>query len=229
MGFELTNNGAMALSRRLFRFCFLWDFGNFAPSARLPSPRHSTRQPMSLLLALLLAMRATLSHKAHKGRGEEGTRRVLLTQLDFVGNLVAEADAAHGEDHFGRQFFMALEAAGLHGVAHRLFDFALRGDADLLEEFAQAGVEDVFVHDGLLMLRMVRMVQHVFAEIALRAVGLRIVVVALDVAILAAGDIFRGAHRDIVGAAERVVVAAGVGHGRLSPLKAAPEQRRDQQ
>src|SRR5258707_9703768 len=46
---------------------------------------------------------------------------------------------------------MALETAGLHGVAHRLFDFALRGDADLLEEFAQAGIENVFVHDDLLI------------------------------------------------------------------------------
>jgi hypothetical protein len=162
----------------------------------------------------------------------ESTRTIdalRLTQLDFVGDLVAEADAAHGQNHFGRQFFMALETAGFHGVTHRLFDFALRGDADLLQEFAQAGIEDVFVHDGLLMLRMVRMVHHVFAEIALRPVGLRIGVVALNVAVLAAGDIFRRAHR-IAGAAERVVViAAGIDHGRLSPLEAAPEQRRDQQ
>src|ERR1700724_841126 len=62
-----------------------------------------------------------------------------------------------------------------------------------------------------------RVVQHVFAEIALRAVGARVGVVALNVAILAAGDIFRRAHRDIVGAAKRVVViAARIDHGRLS-------------
>ena len=33
---------------------------------------------------------------------------------------------------------------------------------------AQAGVEDVFVHDGLLTLRPYGIVQHVFAEFALR-------------------------------------------------------------
>src|SRR5712675_331376 len=77
-----------------------------------------------------LTMRATLSHKGtHKGRGEEGSRRVALTQFDLVGDLMREADAAHGQNHFGLQFFMAHETAGLHGVAHRLFDFALRGDA----------------------------------------------------------------------------------------------------
>src|SRR4249919_3805871 len=47
-------------------------------------------------------------------------------------------------------------------------------------------------------------IQHVFAEIALAAVGAGIGVDALDVAVLAAGDIFRRAGRDIVGAAERV-------------------------
>src|SRR6202022_233352 len=46
---------------------------------------------------------------------------------------------------------VALEAAGFHRVAHRLLDFALRGDADLLEKLAQAGVENVFVHNDLLI------------------------------------------------------------------------------
>ena len=138
-----------------------------------------------------------------------------------------KADAADGQHHLGRQLFIALEAAGVDGVAHRLFDFALRGDADLLEKSAQAGVEDVFVHDDLPVLRPRRIVQHVFAEIALAAVGARVGVGALDVAVLAAGDIFGRAGRDIVGAAERVVVAAGIDHGRLSALEAAGEQRRD--
>ena len=78
-------------------------------------------------------------------------------------------------------------------------------------------------------LRMVRMAQHVFAEITLAAVGACVRVGTLNIAILAAGDIFVRAGRDIVGAAERVVVAAGVDHGRLSPLEAAGQQRRDQQ
>jgi hypothetical protein len=64
---------------------------------------------------------------------------------------MGEVDAADGENDFGRQFFVALEAAGFERVAHYLFDLALRGDADLLQEFAQAGVEDVFIHDDLLL------------------------------------------------------------------------------
>src|ERR1700746_1489293 len=73
-----------------------------------------------------------------------------LAQLDLVGDLMRQADAAERENHFGRQLFVALETAGFHRVAHRLFDLALRGDADLLEKFAQAGVENVFVHGRLL-------------------------------------------------------------------------------
>src|SRR3954463_125731 len=49
--------------------------------------------------------------------------------------------------------------------------------------------------------RPARIVQHVFAEIALAAVGARVGVGALDVTVLAAGDIFRRAHRNIAGAA----------------------------
>ena len=41
--------------------------------------------------------------------------------------------------------------------------------------------------------RMLWMVQHVFAEIALAAIGAGVGVVALNVAVLAAGDIFRRA------------------------------------
>src|SRR5258708_6937682 len=63
-----------------------------------------------------------------------------LPQLDLVGDFVREADAAERQHHFGRQLFMALETAAGDRVAHRLFDFALRGDADLLQEFAQAAV-----------------------------------------------------------------------------------------
>jgi hypothetical protein len=73
------------------------------------------------------------------------------------------------------------------------------------------------------------MVHHVFAEIALAAVGARVGVTVLDVAILAAGDVVVRTGREIFGTAERVVVAGRVDHGRLSPLEAAGKQRRDQQ
>ena len=49
------------------------------------------------------------------------------------------------------QLFIALELAGLDGVAHGFFDFALRGNAHFLEKLAQAGIEDVFVHEVLLV------------------------------------------------------------------------------
>src|SRR5689334_16128109 len=60
-----------------------------------------------------------------------------------------QADASDGEHHLGRQLFITLELAGGDRVAHRLFDLALRGDADLLEEATQAAVKTVFVHDDL--------------------------------------------------------------------------------
>jgi hypothetical protein len=77
--------------------------------------------------------------------------------------------------------------------------------------------------------RPVRVVQHVFAEIALAAVGAGVGVDALHVAVLAAGDIFRRADRDIVGATERIVIAAGIDHGRLTALEAAGEEWCEQQ
>src|ERR1700724_3824186 len=73
---------------------------------------------------------------------------------------------------------------------------------------------------------MVRMVQHLFAEVALAAVGARGGVVAGNVAVLAAGDIFHRAGRNIVGAAEGVVVfAERILHDAVSLLEATGEQR----
>jgi hypothetical protein len=74
-----------------------------------------------------------------------------------------------------------------------------------------------------------RIVQHVFGEIALPTVGAHFGVLPLDVAILAAGDIFGRALLDVVGAAEGVVVTSGIGQRRRSPLEAAGEQWRDQE
>jgi len=69
--------------------------------------------------------------------------------------------------------------------------------------------------------RVLRVIQHVFAEVALLAVGARAGSVALSVAIPAAGDILRRADCDIVGTAERVIIRAGVNHGGLPTLEAA--------
>ena len=65
-----------------------------------------------------------------------------------------------------------------------------------------------------------------FGEIALGAVGAASTAAALDVAVLAAGDIFGRAGLHIVGAAECVVVGRAIDHHRLAALEAAREQRR---
>jgi hypothetical protein len=73
---------------------------------------------------------------------------------------------------------------------------------------------------------VIRMVQHVFAEIALAAVGARVGIAALGVAVLAAGDVFRRARLDVIGTAKCIVVVATCcEHRRLSALEAPPEQR----
>src|ERR1700681_4031764 len=94
-------------------------------------------------------------------------RAIDLPQLNLVGPLVGKADTADGEHHLRRQLLVALETAGGHCITHRLLDFALRGDADFFQELAQAGVEDVFVHDDLLMLWPNRIIEHLFAAIML--------------------------------------------------------------
>ena len=86
-----------------------------------------------------------------------------------------------------------------------------------------------FAHKASQSSVSIRMAHHVFAEVALATIGTRVEPGALDVAVLAAGDIFRRADLDIVGAAERVIVGAGIDHGRLSPLQAACQQGSDEQ
>ena len=74
---------------------------------------------------------------------------------------------------------------------------------------------------------MNRIVQHVVGEIALALVGAPGGVAALKVAVLAAGDIFGTAGRDIVGAAECVVVPAERGGRDLAALRARGQDKRD--
>jgi hypothetical protein len=78
---------------------------------------------------------------------------------------------------------------------------------------------------------MLRMIQHVFAEIALPAVGARDGGVALGVAFPAAVDIIGRSLRDLAaGAAERVVILGQrARHRRLAALKAAGERCREEQ
>src|SRR5882757_8424418 len=87
-----------------------------------PSPRRDTPHPSRIALRLMRAPSPTM----REGKKVDAT--LDLPQLDLVGDLMGQVDAADGENHFGREFFVALEAAARDRVAHRLLDFALRGD-----------------------------------------------------------------------------------------------------
>ena len=68
----------------------------------------------------------------------------------------------------------------------------------------------------------VRIVHHVFAEIALPPIGAGFGVLALDVAILAACDIFRRADRDLaIALAVLIVVAHALRDRRSAALETA--------
>jgi len=69
------------------------------------------------------------------------------------------------------------------------------------------------------------MVQHVFAEIALAAIGSPRRVIAQNVSILPAGNILRRADRDIIGAAECVVIFAEAGSRNLATLRTGGEKK----
>jgi hypothetical protein len=110
--------------------------------------------------------------------------------------------------------------AGIHASLHP------NKNADSRDEAGHDGVIGSVNLARVLAALVIRMVQHVFAEIALAAVGARVGGVALNVAILAAGDVFRRAGLDIVGAAERVVViAVRIDQRRLSALEATGRRR----
>src|SRR5271167_2075583 len=92
----------------------------------------------------------TFAIRARAGWGAN-VKSTPLAQFDLFADLVRQADAAEGENHLGRQFLVTLETAAGKAITHRLFDFALRGDADFFQKSAQAGVEDVFIHENLLI------------------------------------------------------------------------------
>src|SRR5712672_1261383 len=77
-------------------------------------------------------------------------RHETSSKLAIALDLPRQADAGDGHRRFRRQLLGALEAAVGQGLAHRLLDLALSGHAQGHEKLADAGVEDVFVHGGLL-------------------------------------------------------------------------------
>src|SRR5262245_62149968 len=78
-------------------------------------------------------------------------------------------------------------------------------------------------------LRPHRIIQHLLRHVPLGAIGAGVGIAALDVAVLAAIDVFVRARRNVVGAAVGIVIGRGVDHDRLAALEAAGEKRGDEQ
>jgi len=77
------------------------------------------------------------------------SRNLDLLQLDLAVEADLQAERWNLERRVDRKGFGAGDAAFLDRLVDRLLDLALLADADRLQEFAQADVEDFFVHDGL--------------------------------------------------------------------------------
>src|SRR5258708_7909377 len=71
-------------------------------------------------------------------------------QLDAAVDVELETDILDGHGGFRRPALIAFEVTLGQLLAHGFFDLALSGDPQGLEELADAGVEDVLVHDHLL-------------------------------------------------------------------------------
>jgi hypothetical protein len=88
--------------------------------------------------------------KIKHGRFPGNWRRARSFELDVAFDFERKTDAFDRQRHFCRQCFVAFQPAAGNSLAHRLFDFTLRGDADLFEKFTQTDVEHFLVHDRLL-------------------------------------------------------------------------------
>ena len=118
--------------------------------------------------------------------GEKGD----LAEFDLVGHLVCEADAADREHHSGRQLSSPLRRPA--ATASRTAFSISR--CEVMPTFFR-NLRRLLLKTSSFMrpswhLRVIRMVQHVFAEVALAPVGTGIELGTADVAILAAGDVF---------------------------------------
>ena len=67
-------------------------------------------------------------------------------QLDIAVDLESEVDTAHCNDGLPAIVRHSSSAPAV-SIAHYLFDLPLGGAAELLEEFANAGVKSFLVHD----------------------------------------------------------------------------------
>jgi hypothetical protein len=69
----------------------------------------------------------------------------LLFQLDLAFDLVRKADAANRHRAGRGELLVALELILRQSLAYRLLDFALGAHPQYLEEFANAGIENILV------------------------------------------------------------------------------------
>src|SRR5262249_60989645 len=76
--------------------------------------------------------------------------RTLLFELALAFDLMREADAADGHRGGRGELLVALEFSLRQSPANGLLNFALGANPQCLEKFANAGVENVLVHDRLL-------------------------------------------------------------------------------
>src|SRR5262249_58273404 len=73
-----------------------------------------------------------------------------LSHSSSISPLTSCDDAAERDRARGRESLVALELALRQGLADGLLDLALRAQPQRFEKFADAAVEDVFVHDRIL-------------------------------------------------------------------------------
>lgn len=78
---------------------------------------------------------------------------VRLLELDLAVESDVDAEPGHDQRHLGGKGLAAGDRSVGDRTRHRLFDLALRADADHLQEFADAQIEGFFVHRGLLIRR----------------------------------------------------------------------------
>jgi hypothetical protein len=112
--------------------------------------RRSAASPLSISILRVAAYdsRAYATDSIHLSvRGRRAPLSIALFQLDGAVDLDRQPECSDYKRHLRRQRLVPFELAIGKCGADCLLDFALRGDADLLEKFAYAHIEYFFIHD----------------------------------------------------------------------------------
>src|SRR5215472_13996703 len=137
-------------------FCS-WPFCPWCSPARCRASscavlRSASRPPRSCATPVVAAMaRAITVISGRKNPSmttpEQDSTIARLFQLDRTVDLNRKTNCADCKHYLCRQRLVPFELAIGKRSAHRLPDFALRGNADLFEKFAYAHIERFFIHD----------------------------------------------------------------------------------